>query len=255
MANSEISNTAPIKKDCAKPIYAQVVDYLRDNIASGAWEQASKIPSEIELVATLEVSRGSIKKAISKLVDEGVLEQIQGKGTYVKSQDISFPLTEGLISFSESLNEQGIVFDTRILSCEIRKADAELSEHLGISEGCNYLHLERVRSVDGDPIMFIENNINSELAPGVETSDFVNEGLFSIIERLSGHQVEYSKTSFIATLADPQHAETLNISTDSPVLQQIQTVYLDNDQAIEHARVWLKSSRFHLGTVFQRRRQ
>lgn len=254
MAKNEIIKTTPIKKDCATPIYMQIVEYLRENIASGAWKEATKIPSEIELMDTLGVSRGSIKKAISKLVDEGALEQIQGKGTYVKSQDISFPLTEGLISFSESLNEQGLSFETEIINCEIRKADDELSSHLDLPLGSSCLHLERVRSVDGEPIMYIENNINSELAPGIENADFVNEGLFSIVERLSGHQVEYSKTSFVAKLADQDHADALDISTASPVLQQLQTVYLDNDCAIEYAKVWLKSSRFHLGTVFQRRR-
>ena len=101
--------------------------------------------------------------------------------------------------------------------------------------------------------MFIENNINMALAPGIETADFVNEGLFAIIERLSGHQIEYSETSFVAKLADTQRADALGLSTQSPLLQQLQTVYLDNDCAIEYARVWLKSSRFQLGTVFQRR--
>lgn len=246
-------NNSHIKKDCPTPIYMQVVDYLRENIASGAWEQASKIPSEVELMSTLGVSRGSIKKAISKLVDEGLLEQIQGKGTYVKSKDISFPLTEGLISFSESLIEQGLSFETNILDCEIRKSDEDISRHLGIVEGSDYLHLERVRSVEGEPVMFIENNINMALVPGIETADFVNEGLFAIIERLSGHQIEYSKTSFVAKLADTQRADALGLSTQSPLLQQLQTVYLDNDSAIEYARVWLKSSKFKLGTVFQRR--
>lgn len=245
-------NDSFIKKDCATPIYMQVVEYLRENIASGAWEEASKIPSEVDLMSTLGVSRGSIKKAISKLVDEGLLEQIQGKGTYVKSKDISFPLTEGLISFSESLSEQGLSFETSILDCKVCKCDEDISKHLGIAEGSNYLHLERVRSVEGEPVMFIENNINMALVPGIETADFVNEGLFAIIERLSGHQIEYSKTSFVAKLADTQRANALGLSTQSPLLQQLQTVYLDNDSAIEYARVWLKSSRFQLGTVFQR---
>lgn len=243
-----------IRKDCAKPIYMQVVDYLRENIASGVWEEASKIPSEIELMSTLGVSRGSIKKAISKLVEEGVLEQIQGKGTYVKSQDIAFPLTEGLVTFSESLNEQGIAYETQIIDCEMRQADAEISKHLNVSPGSDFLHLERVRSVEGEPIMYIENNINSSLAPGIESADFVSEGLFSILERLTGHQIEYSETSFVAKLADPLRAEALDVPVKSPVLQQVQTVHLDNGQAIEYAKVWLKSSRFHLGTVFQRRR-
>ena len=100
--------------------------------------------------------------------------------------------------------------------------------------------------------MFIENNINMALAPGIETADFVNEGLFAQSSG-SGHQIEYSETSFVAKLADTQRADALGLSTQSPLLQQLQTVYLDNDCAIEYARVWLKSSRFQLGTVFQRR--
>lgn len=250
---SRINDTC-IKRDCATPIYMQVVDFLRENIASGAWEESSKIPSEIELMNTLGVSRGSIKKAISKLVDEDLLEQIQGKGTYVKSQDISFPLTEGLISFSESLNEQGLSFETAIVCREVLKADKDIAGHLGISVGSNYLHLERVRNVEGEPVMYIENNINMALVPGIESADFVNEGFFAIIERLSGHQIAYSKTSFVAKLADAKRAETLGLSTQAPLLQQLQTVYLDNGSTIEYARVWLKSSRFQLGTVFQRRR-
>lgn len=247
------ANDSFIIKDCATPIYMQVVDYLRDNIASGVWEESSKIPSEVELMTTLGVSRGSIKKAISKLVKEDLLEQIQGKGTYVKSKDISFPLTDGLISFSESLIEQGLSFETTIIDCEVRKSDKDIAGHLEISENDNYLHLERVRSVEGEPVMYIENNINMALVPGIETADFVHEGLFAIIERLSGHQIEYSKTSFVAKLADTQRADALGLSTQSPLLQQLQTVYLDNDLAIEYARVWLKSSRFQLGTVFRRR--
>lgn len=195
-----------------------------------------------------------MKKAISKLVDKGVLEQIQGKGTYITSHDISFPLTEGLVSFSESLNEQGIEFETQIITCELRKADEALARNLNISVGEQYLYLERVRRVDSEPIMYIENNINRELAPGIEEADFVNEGLFAIIERLSGHRVAYSKTSFVANVADERRVQHLEVAPASPLLQQVQTVYLDNDRAIEHARVWLKSSRFYLGTVFQRRR-
>lgn len=243
-----------IKKDCSKPIYMQVAEYLSDNINSGRWKDSERIPSEAELTESLGVSRGSVKKAISKLVDEGVLEQIQGKGTYVKPHDISFPLAEGLISFSESLAEQGIEFETRIIEIEERDADAELAAHLNIPVGSPYLHLERVRQVHGEPIMYIENNINSSLAKGILDADFVNDSLFSIIEHFTGRQVAYSKTSFVANAADAKRSEYLKVKAESPLLQQIQTVHLDDDRVIEYARVWLKSSRFYLGTIFQRRR-
>lgn len=247
---------SPIRKDCAKPIYQQVAEYLGNNISSGKWQESDRIPSEIELTETLGVSRGSVKKAIAKLVDEGILEQIQGKGTYVKAQDITFPLFEGLISFSETLKEQGIDFTTEIIDFEERRADTELAKNLGVHVEDPYLHIERVRHAEGEPIMYIENNINSALAPGIldAEADFVHESLFSILERLTGQRVAYSKTSFVAVGADEQRSRYLEVKPETPLLQQIQTVYLDNDRAIEFARVWLKSNRFYLGTVFQRRR-
>lgn len=242
-----------INKDCATPIYKQVVNILTENVSSGKWRESDRIPSELELASSLGVSRGSIKKAVSELVDAGILEQIQGKGTYVKPHDISFPLNEGLISFSESLREQGISFETTILDSETLKADEELSSKLEIPVGSPYLHMERVRSVSGEPIMYIENNINLSLVPSIDSEDFERVSLFETIERLSGHKVAYSDTSFFAIGADEKRAKSLKVSLGQPMLQQIQTVFLDNDKPIEHARVWLRSNRFYVGTISQRR--
>ncbi|WP_298579117.1 GntR family transcriptional regulator [uncultured Olegusella sp.] len=242
-----------IQKDCPKPIYSQVIDYLKDNISSGLWKESERIPSEIELTETLQVSRGSIKKAISHLVKEGLLEQIQGKGTYVKAHDISFPLTEGLISFSETLKEQHIEFTTEIVSAEQLIANESIAKYLNIKPGDTYFRLERIRKVKDEPIMYIENNINCSIAPGIAGADYVNESFFSIIKKYSGHEVKYSNTSFLAKAADQHHAKYLEMETGSPVLQQVQTVFLDNDSIIEYAKVWLRSNRFTLGTVFQRR--
>ena len=51
-----------IKKDCSKPIYMQVAEYLSDNINSGRWKDSERIPSEAELTESLGVSRGSVKR-------------------------------------------------------------------------------------------------------------------------------------------------------------------------------------------------
>jgi DNA-binding GntR family transcriptional regulator len=242
-----------INKDCATPIYKQVVNILTENISSGKWRESDRIPSELELASSLGVSRGSIKKAVSELVDAGVLEQIQGKGTYVKPHDISFPLNEGLISFSESLREQGISFVTTILVSETLKADEKLASKLEIPIGSPYMHMERIRSVSGEPIMYIENNINCALVPNIGSEDFEKVSLFETIERLSGHKVAYSDTSFFAIGADEKRAKSLKVSLGQPMLQQIQTVFLDNNKPIEYARVWLRSNRFYVGTISQRR--
>lgn len=66
----------------------QVVEFIRENIASGKWEVGSKIPSENQLTEALGVSRASIRAAIRHFVGLGVLESVHGKGTFVISSQM-----------------------------------------------------------------------------------------------------------------------------------------------------------------------
>lgn len=68
----------------------QVIEYIRDNIEGGNWKVGEKIPSENQLTEELGVSRASIRTAIRHYVGLGVLESIQGKGTYLMSSDLNF---------------------------------------------------------------------------------------------------------------------------------------------------------------------
>lgn len=67
-----------------KNITNQIVNYIRENIENGVWGVGEKIASEHELSATLNVSRASVRFAIQQWIALGVLESIQGKGTYVQ---------------------------------------------------------------------------------------------------------------------------------------------------------------------------
>ena len=69
-------------------ITSQVVDYLKENIESGAWKVGEKIPSENQMVADLGVSRSSIRTAIQYLIGLGVLKSYQGKGTFLIDRQV-----------------------------------------------------------------------------------------------------------------------------------------------------------------------
>lgn len=69
-------------------ITSQVVDYLKENIESGAWAVGEKIPSENQMVADLGVSRSSIRTAIQYLIGLGVLQSCQGKGTFLINREV-----------------------------------------------------------------------------------------------------------------------------------------------------------------------
>lgn len=241
-----------IDKESLTPIYVQVEEIIKENIKNKIWKAGVKIPSEKELTETLSVSRGTLKKAIANLVDAGYLIQKQGLGTFVVKDELEFPLAEGLYSFSEYLKSKGIDYENILISSSIKYATTKIAKSLNINEGDPYFCLERLRKVEGEIIMFIQNNINMKLVPGIETADFSNNSLFAIIESLTDLKISYSQTHFAAISADVTKAKQLDIDVNSPILYQEQIVHLQNTEVIEFARVWLKSNRFTLGTVLHR---
>ncbi|AXG37293.1 GntR family transcriptional regulator [Enterococcus gilvus] len=241
-----------IDKHSLVPIYEQVMDYIKKKIEKGEWKKGDKISTEKDLMELFDVSRGTIKKAISLLVEEKVLTQKQGKGTFVIDENISFPFAEGLISFSESMKSQGIDFETELINLEKKKADEKIAELLKINIGDDYLFIERTRTVHDEVVMFIQNNINIQLAPNIDTADYAHESLFNIVEKYSKHKVAYSETSFAAVPSTKVISDLLHIEENSPLLYQEQLVHLDDDSIIELGRVWLKSNKFYVGSILQR---
>ncbi|MGQ7092503.1 DNA-binding transcriptional regulator FrlR, partial [Escherichia coli] len=69
-------------------LYATVRQRLLDDIAQGVYQAGQQIPTENELCTQYNVSRITIRKAISDLVADGVLIRWQGKGTFVQSQKV-----------------------------------------------------------------------------------------------------------------------------------------------------------------------
>jgi transcriptional regulator, GntR family len=244
--------TNNLQKNGMTPLYEQVADWIRNNIYNGTWGYGQQIDSENSIVNFLKVSRGTVKKAIAILCDEGLLSQVQGKGTFVTDNKISYPLSKGLLSFAEALAERNIQFETMVIEAHIEPANPYTADRLNISPGDDVFYLKRVRSVDGEPVMLIENRVNISLCRGVEYVDFTKESLFTAIERIAGTKIKFSESQYAARVVGRERAAFLQVSDDAPVLHLVQLVHLDSSKVVEFGNVWLKSNRYYLGTVYQR---
>ena len=68
------------------PLYQQVLEDLRAKIEDGTYPLGAKLPSEVELIKIYDVSRITVRRAVSELVSEGILVKEQGRGTFVRSR-------------------------------------------------------------------------------------------------------------------------------------------------------------------------
>ena len=246
---------SPIMKESAVPVYQQVSDWIRDKIYTGEWETGDRIPSEKQIMEMLSVSRGTIKKAITGFVNEGLLSSVQGKGTYVKSEsaNISYSLGSGLLSFAESLKSQSIDYETSVISVKKEGANKLTAERLNMGIGDPILYLKRLRSVDGEKVMLIENRINLNLFPKMLNVDFTKNNLFPTIEMLSNKLIGYSESKYAARIIGKERGRYLEVHEGAPVLHLEQLVHFEDGQPVEFGNVWLKSNKYYLGTILQRR--
>lgn len=129
--------------------YAQLASDMRQRVVEGAWPVGQAIPSETELAASFGVALGTVRQALAVLVAEGLLERVQGRGTFV-SQGLS---GASMMRFFRFRDAGGEVPASRIVERKQLAATQAQAVLLGLLTPASCLRLLRVRSLGGQPIL------------------------------------------------------------------------------------------------------
>ncbi len=246
MTLPEVVRTGPT------PIYLQIKSWIQQQVELGIWPEHFKLMSETDLADAWGVSRGTVRKAITELIDEGLLIRIHGRGTFVASGRIEQPLAERLVAFSEDLISKGIPFETQVLACAVIEAPPRIASFLSVGPNRQVLFLKRVRLVAKTPLILLHNYVVYERCPGIERVNFEKYRLFEVLEEQYGLQLDWGRRYFEAQVADEEKARLLDISPCDPVMNLEQVVYLTDGAPIEFSDVWLRGDRFRLAATVRR---
>jgi GntR family transcriptional regulator len=134
------------------PLYLQLARYLKSMIVGGTFGHQDALPSERELAERLEVSRVTVRKALKELLDEGLLVQRQGAGTFVNRNPYVEQRLSTLTSFSEDMSARGMTAGSTWLYRKVTVATPEETLALGLSPGVLVSRLQRLRTADGVPM-------------------------------------------------------------------------------------------------------
>jgi len=245
-------NILKIKFESSEPIYTQIIDSIKQKVSNKEWKAGDRIPSEEQLVNDLEVSRGTVRKSISVLEDDGILEKIQGKGTFVAKEKISYPFAQELVSFAESMETQDINFVTKVLTCEKIEPTPFLQDQLHIKENSPVLYLERIRLIEGVPSILSNNWVSLERCPNLELIDFTKETLFSAIENSIGEKISYGVRDFLAKPVTEEQAKLMDLTANSPILDMHQKTFNRKDQALEFSDIYMRTDQYKVTSVLHR---
>ena len=169
-------NSPPIPK------YYQVATYLRELITSGELKPADQMPTEESLVEAHSVSRGTVRKAIQLLIDEGLVETEQGRGSFVTSALRSSNYFS-LVSFDEEMRRQQRRPSTRLLKLEVRKAGEKTAARLAIPPETIVYQIERLRMADDLPVAYESRILAKSLCPELEHEDLETQSLHWLLSK------------------------------------------------------------------------
>lgn len=238
-----------LQRESSTSLYEQIAQQLLQEIQQGAFGASGKLPSEAELVERFAVSRVTIRLALGKLGDDGVVERKQGKGTYVAAQQVRHDL-DALRSFNESLLLQGLKPSMRLLGHRQLAVPAELEN---LFKG-HCVSVERLHFVDDEPIAFAVSYLVEALG-SVDWTQMAQVPLYSVLEQVTGRPVTRADIAIRAREADKVLAEQLGVKRGTALLVMERTSWFSDGQCCDRSTFFIRPERyaFVLSGVFKPR--
>ncbi len=98
-----------IEPSSSVPIYRQIIDQIRYQVATGVLKEGDKVPSVRELATRLAVNQNTVLKVYNELCRQNVLRIERGDGTYVSSNKQTIPAAERRQAVSNVLREAAVL--------------------------------------------------------------------------------------------------------------------------------------------------
>ncbi len=222
--------------------FAVALAALRREVTDGRFSDSDMLPGERDLSDTLSVSRTTLRRVLSTLVEEGVLTQRQGVGTFVHRgpppdrPDRQRPW----MGFSEEMRQRGFVASGREIERGLFRPTPEEAMMLASSPQADVVRVSRICFADDVPVMIEHAVVPADLLGGVVAIDLS----LSVALETRGWRPVRSLQRIQAILLDDRNAARLHVPSGSAALLVSRTRYLSEGRCCEFTRSVYRSDRY-----------
>ena len=156
-----------------KPRYQQLKDFIIEQISTGALQPADRVPSENDLVESKNVSRMTANRALRELTDEGYVERVAGRGTFVSDYLSRSHLLE-VQNIADEIGGRGHVHSSNVIRQSLQHARGEVAKALHVEQGTDVFHLLLVHMENDTPIQVEDRYVLASFAPDCLLQDFTS---------------------------------------------------------------------------------
>lgn len=229
-----------------QPLYQQIADRLRGELAGGVYRTGEQLPTENELAGQLGVSRPTIRQALEVLTKEGLLVRVKGSGTFAAEPKVVHGSTSFISGYREECRKKCRTLRTKVLHLEIEEPEERVSEALRLKPGRKVTRLTRVRhleNVNGNaPVVYTTVYVPLDLFPDMCRLDFTDASFYEALDR-QGLSVARASRRLEVVMPPAGTAEELGIGPFEPAVFIASTGYTKLGQAVEYSESYYPASR------------
>ena len=238
-------STPLLQGDERLPRYQRLADLLRDEIRNGVRKPGDRLPSENVIAEEHGLAPGTARKALAELVNEGILERAQGRGTFVRRPSFDRSLFR---FFRFRSKQQGNdIPDSKIQSRAAEPLPDVVAEALQQPLHSTGIHMSRLRIIDDAPVLLEDIWLPFEsFRPLLELSnDDIGPLLYPAYDRHCDQVVARAEEVLTADVANDETSKLLNISLGDPIIVVDRLARGFDGQPIEWRRSRGPASLFH----------
>ncbi|MFZ0543848.1 MAG: GntR family transcriptional regulator [Candidatus Promineifilaceae bacterium] len=239
-------------EESSTPLYLQLEEILRGQIDQGSLAPGDALPSENELVDAYRVSRTTVRKALDRLADDGVVVRVQGKGTYVSKAEVTQDL-RSLRTISEVLTQAGLIPEVEVAAVDVNHAaPLQVLEELNLPEGSMIVQVKRRHLVNGEPIAYAVIYLSNRFQWRFSAEELRYQSIYTWLETQEQVLVEKGVQVICAQAASDEVARALALEPGAPVLKVVNTSTAETGIPIEHTEFYFPPERYVLAVTLRR---
>jgi len=238
------------------PVYLTIADGVRDEIAKRKLAPHTRLPTEPELAQRYGAARETVRRALAKLEDDGVVYRRQNVGTFVAEPRVDQDLDQ-LFSFTEFMVFRGLAPGSVPLVSEVVRitdASSPILQYLNLKPGARVIHLRRLRTGSNEPLVIASTWLPESRFRGFLKHDLRRQSVYDIMAKMGGRPTDAIQTITAVTL-DGEQARLLSMDVGAPALM-IRRLGLANGIPVEFAIDYYRGDRttfrVRLGVLEQR---
>ncbi|WP_172369669.1 GntR family transcriptional regulator [Sporosarcina jiandibaonis] len=231
--------------------YLRVIETMKEMIESGIYNENDRLPSDLELAQKFDVTRATLRKALTALEDERVLIRRHGLGLFINPKPIFTSGIEQLESVSAMIENAGMEPGTIFMDVSNTDPTDDCISQFDFDEDEKLVTIKRVRTADGDPVVYCIDNLLSKYLPN-ETEELFSVSIFDAIEQAGDVRIDQAIAHIEPVGYDEEASSILRCGVDVPLLVLKQRHYTEDGEMVLYSKNYFRADKFSFHVVRKR---